>query len=254
MGRNLASCICAVLLAAGVAHGETTLFDVGRTAPTQPEIDGRYYNDCGTVNASDSWARVVTNATDQNNHSTAVDLDVYDWTGESTGLSNTAGVYPPRCEVDWWNYYEGHGAQALLRFSDLTAHEYELRVHVAYPSDPWIIGSGHFVSQGQSHYWSDPADGPQVLSFTGLTPVGGVIDLECNTWKPAGDSRASQIGIEVFELIGQSLIGDFNNDGQVTATDVDMLWPLFGTSVPCGDPYDVNNDCKVTFADAQELV
>jgi len=253
MDKIFASCIFSFLLFAGLARAETTLFDVGATPPTMPELDGRYYNDCGTVNASNTWASVIVNARDQNNCPTTVGLDVYDWSENSKNLTTTAGVYPQRCESDWWNYYQGNGPQALLRFDGLTAQRYELRVHVAYPSDPWVIGSGRLVCQDQSYYWDDPTCGPQVLSFTNLTPSNGMIQFEVNTWRPPYESRDSQCGIEVVELIG-SIIGDFDGDGYVTVNDADALWPLFGTSVPAGDPHDLTGDGVVTFADAQHLV
>ena len=52
-----------------------------------------------------------------------------------------------------------------------------------------------------------------------------------------------------------ALTGDFNGDEAITSVDADMLWPLFGESVPPTDPkFDLTGDGEVTFADAQELV
>jgi len=89
----------------------------------------------------------------------------------------------------------------------------------------------------------DPADLWGTAVFTG-TYAGSDVAV------PVGGDEYS-----AFIAFDLGLLGDFDEDGSVTATDVNMLWPRFGNNVPPEDAmYDLTGDNAVSFADAQMLV
>lgn len=82
-------------------------------------------------------------------------------------------------------------------------------------------------------------------SFTFPVPAASMLNLRIEVFTNAGDER---VGIDNIRVIGDGavLAGDFNGDGSLDATDIDLLTAAVGSDDLA---FDVNSDGAVTLTD-----
>ena len=108
------------------------------------------------------------------------------------------GVYPYQVETDFLVLFSAEGLSSI-KISSLDPGSYDMNVYTYYEPHPtWYTNAALFEVGGQSVNVEEHAL-PVVVEFTGLTPVGGVLQLDVTPIADGG--RGSSVGIQLIELI-----------------------------------------------------
>jgi len=198
--------------------------------------------------------------------------DVYPWTD---GIEHTVYFNVDHFSGQWYTWWDSTPTTGddlpFYGFDAVSVARHEFG-HMMGFTDAALYSNDIFnsnINRWTSHIPSgtttfDPGGlNVQLASLSDLSHVADSGATADDLMVPAlvnGERRSiSRTDLQMLELAHgytlASIPGDFDGDEVITAADVDMLWPLFGTSTPPTDgKFDLTGDNQVTFADARQLV